>query len=273
MGIPVSYDYNQDQLVALCGDDVNALSDEELKGFLSKKVLLDGSAAQKVCERGFSKYIGVEVSSCFDRIMWLRERYTDTPFNGEIVNRSFALFTNAKKVVPLNDRVQVLSTLSCCPWYLSPKADEVGAGQTLFENSLHGRVAVCAEVVYERLWENVDSLLDEIRKKQFISIFDWLNGGIFEGVITSDVHAYAQYGVISKPGEQAGILYMLNLGIDPIKEFSMHISSSTVRDILGLQEDGNWKKIAWKIKNNKEILIEKESEPLQPVMIKIIRNG
>jgi hypothetical protein len=273
MGIPVSYDYNQDQLVALCGDDVNALSDEELKGVLSKKVLLDGSAAQKVCERGFSKYIGVEVSSCFDRIMWLRERYTDTPFNGDIVNRSFALFTNAKKVVPLNDRVQVLSTLSCCPWYLSPEAAEVGAGQTLFENSLQGRVAVCAEVVYERLWENVDSLLDEIRKKQFISIFDWLNGKIFEGVITSDVHAYAQYGVISSPGEQAGILYMLNLSIDPIKEFSVHISSSTVRDILGLQENGHWKKITWKIKNDKEILIEKESEPLQPVMIKIIRNG
>jgi hypothetical protein len=270
MGIPVSYDGNQDQLVALCGDDVDALSDEDLRLFLSHGLLLDGSAAQKMCERGFSKYIGVEVSSCFDRVMWLRERYNTSPFNGDIANRTFSLFTNAKKVIPVNDTVHVLSKLTCCPWYRSPDADEVGAGQTLFENSLHGRVAVYAEVVCERLWENVDNLLDEIRKKQFISVLDWLNDGIVEGIITNDAYAYARYGVISTSGEQAGILYLLNLSVDPLEEISVRVSSSAVRNIDCLQADGKWKRVAWKAKNDKEITLKIQAETLQPVVLKII---
>ena len=71
-GIPCKYitpeEVGKCKAIALDNYTVNILTDEELKIALSKGVILNAGAAKTLCERGFGKYIGVEVCETVDCI-------------------------------------------------------------------------------------------------------------------------------------------------------------------------------------------------------------
>ncbi|MFC1526671.1 hypothetical protein ACFL6X_07675 [Candidatus Latescibacterota bacterium] len=84
-GIPTTYE--QEKVVATCGQQVRSLADKQIEELLSSAILMDGPAAQVLTERGFGKLIGlrsVEASRCIDELggPYSAEEYFNRRFGG-----------------------------------------------------------------------------------------------------------------------------------------------------------------------------------------------
>ena len=75
MGIPFYFSDTVEKTNFLEGTIIRDLSDEQIEALFGESVVLDGEAARILCERGFGKYLGVDVTpwnlgrisaECFD---------------------------------------------------------------------------------------------------------------------------------------------------------------------------------------------------------------
>ena len=153
---------------ALGGRVVWALSDDQLRSWLSKGMLIDGAAARILVERGFGPLIGFKsgrmitrddalyaVEQCLDAKFAVRAGAQMSVNRGGYCERMFQgeLVTGARAVSDLR----------------GPRQNIVGHGLVLFENELGGRVAVVPWSV-DGGWS-----LTTYRATQLTRTLDWLD--------------------------------------------------------------------------------------------------
>ena len=222
MGIPAHFQCDPDAAY-LTGPEVDLFRDAELESFLQRGLLLDGDAARKLVERGYSAQIGVTV-----------EKLESAVQLEELPDHSRAL-VNAPdepwKLVPLPG-AEIDSVLFSIPWGQSAERTAVAPGAVRFVNSSGGRIVVFAGRA------GGFSFLNESRKAQLIRLCNWIAplpcwyGG--------DAELYLKCGEMP---DGSLVTALLNLAFDPLEEILLEGITAEPATLEELRPDGSWSPI------------------------------
>ncbi len=271
MGIPCRIGYNSESSVfMLAGTETERFSEDELKKFLSKSVLLDGAAAANLCRRGLSDFIGLSAESTKN---WRAnvETVNGDAINGKACNREIVISAlisgEAFRLVPLaGTNVRILSRVAYIPFYLSPDKMDMGPGLVLFGNSLGGRVATFASVL------GFTPFMNETRREQLFSVLGWLNRKPLPLVVDSDVDVFAMHGAIASGAGGGELLVMFNLNMDSLDCLTLRLGGAEPSEILMLKYDGTWGSCVWRKAEGSSVVIETRVDSVAPIILKIMRD-
>ncbi|MFA5206993.1 MAG: hypothetical protein WC708_21535, partial [Lentisphaeria bacterium] len=266
-GIPVTVGANATSRVAmLTGPECDLFNDGELKAFLAKGLLLDGAAAQRLCERGLGGLLGVTAEAPAG---WQCsfERINDHPVNGAAAGQRIGIAVLSKgtalRLTPNAPATQTLSSLYHIPFYMSGDETEVGAGLTLYENELGGRVAVYAAK------PEATPFMDEARRTQFIRVLDWLNREPLSVVALSDIDIYALHGRIGEAAGGGELLALFNLNLDVLPEVTLRTAGRSPAMIERLAASGRWQPLTWSAAADATITVQAKLETVVPLILKL----
>jgi hypothetical protein len=181
VGLPVSMEPATARAFALHADVVPALSDADLRCLLAGGVLMDGTAALRVQERGFGRLLGVHVAPFGE--LDSQERLTRDTLNGAFAGTLWTeWFASPRaaiyRLTPNARRLRVLGE------FVNREQRVVGAATTCFRNALGGRVAVLGS----EGWQNSFS---SAKRWQLLAAADWVSGGRLPVLIETAAQAMA----------------------------------------------------------------------------------
>lgn len=222
----------------------NYLSDEELLQILSGGVFLDAEAADNICKRGFSKYIGVQTgpnpitgTDVYDlggreiiQPEFIPENKGRNMHRGDF----YAPAGNGTlfSLTPINPACEVITRL------VSYHKKEITVGMTRFVNELGGKVVVLNQGVRGNC---SSSLYNYRRQKLFQELLVWCSD---EFVFVKDearVFLIQNEAVSPENAGFTGMLTITNLNPDPIEGFSLHLPPHLRgREFLRLDRNGEY---------------------------------
>jgi hypothetical protein len=209
----------QDTVNALAGASVWGFNDDQIRGLLSKGLLLDGVAAQILTERGFGAWIGIQSA----KIVTQNDLLYSIESSATLMSRYPQISVNNKPhtrqmlQAHLADGAQPISQL------LDPLQNVVGHGAFTFENELGGRVSVVP-------WDASVSetpMMDIHRAEQLRSLIRWLARNLETGSVEGGAWLIPQFLVPPLPlGEGLGVRawrgVIWNASPDEIESFTIH---------------------------------------------------
>lgn len=198
----------------LSGRLAEAFGDDELRAMLAGGVLMDGTALELLHARDLGHLTGVRLAQRLDN--GLRERFTDDPLNGcvagELRDARIEFWGDAKGLgdvlAPLAAGVRVLTTIE--DYFSRPR----GAGMTVFENELGGRVAVMGYAPW--------MFLQSVGKRlQLQNVADWLSRDAVPVRVEEPVRLVAVARLSAD--RRRGAVMLLNAGMDEVGEATVHL--------------------------------------------------
>jgi len=278
MGIPVRMTASPDaRVIMLTGPESELLSDAEIKEFLAKGLLLDGSAAEALGRRGFGEFLGVDAHLFAGEDDTTVEYFNDDPLNGNSRNvrlSAKAYFSGNNRRLTIRGRaVRTLSNAVCVPYYMSPEKQDRGPAVTLFENRLGGRVAVYAVTLDPSSYFLIyfSNLLSSARREQLLNILTWLNRKPLPLIVESDVNVYVRHGMIAPAQGGGELLAAFNLNIDPLPSLRLKTDGNPLARIEQLSGSGRWRQLKWTAESGTLVKVRTKLETLVPVILRIHR--
>lgn len=236
-GIPTTYD--KSQVVALSGQTVRSLSDDEINEFLHGGLFLDGVAAKILVERGFGAEIGLEsVSASKHRrdLDWVisAEEFHNPKFGG--VARKYLTVTlpflgsdGEFCALQPTARAEIVSSL------VNPDTVRVAPAMVACENSFGGRV-VTHLLNYEKSFGV--SYCHPFRRAELHGVIDYLSTGCAEVKFECD-GAYAL--AWRKSANEKTILGCFNFNLDDWTKGVFTLSwSKDLPKVERLSNSGVW---------------------------------
>ena len=251
LGLPMYFSAENNGIACYEGPADRVLSDEQITEFLSGTVILASDAAKRLQDRGFGKYLGVEV----------REWKGLPPSNEKIYsnNNNYPVQKNVMELVPMNDSVVVESMVQ-------HSKDKVNftplfPGSTVYKNELGGTVIVFSGTpVSDFNFVQPFSFLCEGRKKQLIKLA--VNANELPVYYPDDAEIYLRAADMSDGGLFCSIF---NLGLDVLEEIPL-ITEKEVSSVDMMLPDGTWTSCRFRKENN-QIIIETSAQILNPVIL------
>lgn len=137
-GIPACAE--RQEVNVLFGNTAWIFDDDEISDMLKGGLLLDGGSAEILFKRGFGKHLGIEYKGILER--------EKSKYSLEVVNnRDSGLRTGMRFSVNLMGEMRAFEPLKdAITWsdIITPENKRIGAGVTLYKNSLGGRLAIFA---------------------------------------------------------------------------------------------------------------------------------
>lgn len=229
MGLPLHFSNRGEGAVFFAGKYDKKFTDNELKSFLAGNVVLDGVAAESFIERGFGKYIGVDVKC---------RTSTDKNVSGELLypnGISDGQF-DIREIIPKADNVKRYADA----YHLRDGVykDVLFPSVTSYKNELGGTVVVFAgNSVFSYDLTTAYGWLNESRKKQLVDILTDLS--VLPVYYPEDVELLLKAAKIDD-----GSLFcaILNIGLDQIEELPLVIHQD-VNKIQRLLPDGTYQSV------------------------------
>lgn len=251
MGLPMYFSPNKTGVVCLEGDVDTRLSDEDIRELLRGNVILASDTAKNLCERGFSKYLGVDVKEWTGK-QPIREKIKAT---GGFV----AIQQKIKELVPISDKTKSLSDVFNSVDYESYEL--LFPGVTEFENELGGKVFVfCGTPATEFHISTAFSYLNYSRKQQLIEILKSTKE--MPVYYPNDEEVYLK--AADMPDGRV-FCALFNIGLDPIENMELCIDFEP-KSISLLLPNGEEKPLSFKYENGRYIL-DCNANTLDPVVI------
>ena len=264
MGIPHSTKHGSVKL--LIGENAAVLSDEALKEILSCGVMIDASAADILCKRGFADLLGVDVKPMTD-FSFVTEKICDLPIFSHIKNRHMSNTVNA---AGLNTKVKYVNLIPRPGTQELTTFDDhfgkrVQSGMTLFTNRLGGRVCVLAGV----LTDNLTSNLFNLRKQEiFYRVFKILGKGEFPAAVKRTPNMWLQM----RRTEKDTLFFISNLSTSPREDVPVYLSKEFQgKAVKELQIDGSWKQVKVEKADDESFIFEGVYNPVQMRVFKIAK--
>ncbi len=166
LGLPVYFSNEEGGILALEGDCLSSYFDTDIKKMLSGSVFLASDVAEKLCERGFSDLIGVNVRE------WTGLKVTSEYFI-EQDNVSNCQYKN-KELVPISNEVETIS------WAINQvhgaKMTKLFPAVTLYKNKLGGTIVTFSGTpVCPFTFSDGFGFLNQTRKAQLVSLANKIN--------------------------------------------------------------------------------------------------
>jgi hypothetical protein len=227
----------------------NDLSDDEIMGYLSKVLFMDGETAKILCDRGFSRYLGVTMGED----LALKSKINYDLANREIIREKYICSGEGRnmpspymfsiswgKMLEMkveNPACEIITDL------VNFKQEVVNTGMIIFENELGGTMFVMSMTV-----EDVHSH----------SLLNYRRQRLFQRLITKtcDELVYAKEAARiyliqneAKDEQQSGFkgqLTLINLSGDTCKNLELHLPNDWKnREYLILNEKADWEKLSY----------------------------
>ena len=235
----------------MAGEVDKKYKDEELKELFRYPVVMSSDIAKRLCERGFSKYLGVTVEE------WtgLQPSYEMIFENGQHTNAQ----VGNKLLVPVSDEVEVLSEVY--------NAVYGGEGTLLFpsctryKNELGGVSIVFAGTPITAFnYVEAFSFFTHSRKLQLILILR--DCGCLPAYYASDEEVYCK--VANTPSGEL-LVALFNLSYDIAEEIPLFVDRE-VNTVEMLCENGERKACSFTKKDGK-VIVNEALLPLNPIML------
>ncbi len=229
MGIPANFVKNPAGPVMMKGGEVEPFADEELARFLKQGMILDGKAAWALCKRGFERELGVRAEP------WPGARVSQEHWLAE--NLMLPAGTVYYRLAPADANVNVAANLMRLPWSESGEPQALGPAVACFENHLGGRIVIFAGTPEVYNGFAAFSFLNETRKRQLISLMEYVNRGPLSFYYPGDAELYLKTG---KTADGAFLVSVFNLGLDPLEALPLR-TAFRIKSAELLAPDGCWR--------------------------------
>ena len=212
------------QVNALAGPIAWVFSDDQLRDWLSRGMLLDGEAAHILLERGFGEMIGVRGARMITQqdALYTIECCTDTDFGlrvGGRMNVDERPHAACMFQAELADGARAVSEL------VNPKLQRVGHGLVVFENASGGRVAIVPWSVHGgahgdvvRQTSGVHVEMTTNRNRQLMKTLAWLDRGGDHGRVEGGAWLIPQF--LTDGMGWRGVIW--NAGPDAVEQCTVH---------------------------------------------------
>ena len=228
LGIPMYFSSELGGVTCLEGDVDTRLSDDDIIKLLSSDVILASDTAKNLIERGFGKYLGVDVRKWTGKIP-VREKIL---VNGALTKVQL----KAMELVPLSSDVKVTSYV--CNTVDHINYENLFPGCTAYKNELGGNIIVfCGTPVADFHLDTAFSFLTYSRKLQLVSILRDL--GKLPIYFPGDEEVLLKVGEIN---DGRRLCAVFNTGFDRIEKLRLFCDFD-VKEILMLMPNGTERKV------------------------------
>jgi hypothetical protein len=215
----------------LTGEDLEQFPDADVRRLLGNGLLLDGGAAEKLCQRGFGAALGVRA-----------EPWDGPAVSGERWGDAFLGSTgHYTRLVPDHPRTQIHSVLVHRQSGVSESLAEVGPAVTLFESAPGARVAVYAAGLGSQQNLTTFGFYDEDRKRELVELLGWVCGRPVDFYYPGDAEVYLK---LRRFADGRYLLALFNLGHDPLDAIPL-ASAHRVSAVHMLTPAGAWRPVAF----------------------------
>lgn len=213
--------------------------------YLSKGLFLDGEAAKILCERGYGKYLGVEIG---EDIAQGRQQY-DLDAK-EVIKAPFDEYSKGKhmpvayffsprgtgkglEIKVINPKVEVVTENYNC------KKEFIGNAMVRFENELGGRIVVMGMTM---LKNRSHSLFNYRRQKLFHELLKWCDDSYVFAKNQPNIYTTVNKAENPDISGFMGILTLINLGEDEVGNVTLHLPADwqSANEFKILDKSGEW---------------------------------
>ena len=254
LGLPMYFSSENGGVVCLEGDVDTRLSDEEVMGILKGSVMLASDTAKNLIDRGFGKYLGVDVRKWQGK-QPIREFYNDSCMGTQM---------QIMELVPTCENTVVNSRVCNTTDY--ENYEYLFPGVTEFKNELGGNVFVFSGTpVAEFHLATAFSFLNFTRKEQLIELMK--KTGQMPVYYPGDEEVYFKCA-----DTDCGQVFcaLFNIGLDPIDKVELVCDFKAVKFEI-LMPNGELNEVPFTYENGRYIL-EKSARILDPVVVFITKD-
>ena len=246
LGLPHAYakEPGPDTVIALCESEVGFASDEQLKAYLKRNVILDGGAALALTKRGFGKWIGVKAEE------WDLPQATFEKTADGITMQKVA---PGVKLIPSSKKAVVRSWLYHSPFRHAKESERLAPGMVRFENRFGGTVLTISGKLPGQYWFASAPFLNPLRKeflRKELGLKIW-----YSGDAPLALHTFKDRGYQT--------ICAFNLGLDPLDRLELAGLPRTAK-LEKLSPHGTWKDVV----HEKET-VKTKLEPMELVFLRI----
>ncbi len=253
LGLPFYFSDSLSNVTFLDGEMDSLFSDSEIKEMLTKTLVLDGGCAERLCKRGFSKYLGVEVNP------WSGKNITYEYYPTEGTNSTAQ--TNAREIKVLDDSV-IADTL-CMHSPNGVIKETLFPATAVYKNALGGTVIVFGgDARTEFHYTTAFAMLNNTRKNQLIRLLN--EHGDLPVYVPDDDEVYLRVADMPDGSIFCGVF---NISLDPIDNIRL-VCKNIPEKIEFLDCDGVFKPCNFTV-NGGEVVLEKSAQILTPVILKM----
>lgn len=255
LGLPMYFSPNNSAPLSFLDGKMDSLfTDDEIKNMLRGTLVLDGGAAERLCERGFAELLGVEVKPNLGKNV-------SGEFFAEDNSKLVTKLTNPREIKVLSDEVKPLSI--CYHLVGGIEKEVLFPASTLYKNSLGGTVIVFGGDAKTKFhYTTAFGFLNETRKNQLIELLK--EHGDLPVYTPDDDEIY-----LKAADMEDGSLFcsLINVSLDPVDNIRLCLDKEPSK-IYSLDFDGEFKEIQFKSENG-EVILEKSADIITPVILKI----
>lgn len=256
-GLPMYFSSKPGGVLCLEGDYCNRINDEDILKALKGPVFLASDSARCLIERGFGKYIGVDVRP------WKGKQETKEKLLVNANNTNVQM--KSMELVPLSDDVAVDSIV----WHSADNVnfENLYPGSTIYKNELGGTVfTFCGTPKTPYNLTDAFSFLTYSRKEQLIRMLE--STGEMPAYYPGDEEVY--FRAADMPDNKL-FLAIFNICLDPIEKLSLVIRKKVTK-ISRLMPDGSFGEIEFSAKGD-EYTLDTYANPLDPVILVVEKQG
>jgi len=254
LGLPMYYSSENGGVVCLEGDVDTRLNDAEILEIFKGNVMLASDTAKKLIDRGFGKYLGVDVRPWTGK-QPVREIYKD--------NSHMGIQMQIMELVPTSEKTIVKSKVCNTTDY--ENYEYLFPGVTEFKNELGGMVFVFSGTpVAEFHLSTAFSFLNYTRKEQLIELMK----------VTGEMPVYYPndeevYFKCADMADGRVFCALFNIGLDPIDKIELTCDFEA-KKFQVLLPNGEEKEISF-VKNGDSYILDKTANILDPVVVFITK--
>jgi hypothetical protein len=229
LGLPCNYARMPALPVMMTGDEVDLFADQDIRQLLALGLVLEGTAAEKLCQRGFGNDLGVTA-----------EPWTGTQVSGERWSQVvLGPAPHYSKLIPIHTRTRIHSTLLHCRSGVSESYEDIGPAVTLFENASGARVITLA-ASFGLQTATTFGFYDEDRKRELVALLEWMCRAPLPFYYPGDAEVYLK---LRRFADGRYLLAVFNLGHDPLDVLPI-TSPYAIDSVELLTPDGIWQAVS-----------------------------
>ncbi|MHC4885560.1 MAG: hypothetical protein ACYTGH_10795, partial [Planctomycetota bacterium] len=227
MGLPLSMSRDGSCGTLLLAQAIDGFSDEELKAILSGGVIMDGSALDRLQERGLADWVGVTAEralSC-DSFEHMSEDELNGPYKGaRWIQWPFRGGLPVYRLTPTVEDARILGR-----YRLHDGSRETGIASVAVKNSLGGRTVVLG-------YNGLEPVVNSARRHQILNAANW----IAEGSLPVLIETTAQVVPLPRINAEGQVqtVALLNATIDHTETLTVHIGNAAGRTVTWHTHEG-----------------------------------
>ena len=240
------------------------MTEEQIEDAFNGSLFLSSQAAEDMVKRGYGDRLGVDIAD-----IALKKGYEvgglddvvikGETFDGTLKESVYAQKIGTKKIIPLSDDVEILSS---CYAKTNHQLNIISPAVTAYPRD-NGKLSVvfCGKPGTHVAHNN--TFLNQTRKKQFISLLK--RAGALPVYYPGDNEILLRAGFIKDNRLLVGIF---DLSFDPMENIDLYLENKP-GEIKMLTPDGDEIDVSWTEKGNNLYTIDVKIEPLYPVILLI----